>query len=111
MMTKQIARSAMLGVALLAVPVAASAAPTTDHRPSIQQVLQTFRTRIQQGVQTGTITKPELARLRTHLTAFRNHLTALRQQHGQLTAADRQQAYRQLRSIGGQIYRARHDGK
>jgi multidrug resistance efflux pump len=110
-MMKQIARSAVLGAALLVVPSAAHAAPATNHRPTIQQMLQTFHTRIVQGVQAGTITKPELTRLRTHLTAFRTHLATLRQQHTQLTAADRQQLQQQLRSIGGQIYRAKHDGK
>jgi hypothetical protein len=98
-----------LFAATLAAPAAAQTTANPQQKPApIQQRLQTQAARIRAGVQAGSITPAERARLVRGELAVRRHLQAIRQSGRTVTPAERRQMNRTLNRLSFAIARAVH---
>ena len=92
--------AAVLGTALTAV----TKAQTINQRRENQQ------DRIAQGIQSGSLTAGEAARLETKEARLNRQIHDDREDHnGHLTKAERAQINRQQNKLSRQIYRAKHN--
>jgi hypothetical protein len=78
--------------------------PTVNQREKLQQQ------RIGQGVENGSLTAGEAARLERRETRINNEVKTMRQQNGgKLTPAERARVNRQQNQVSRQIYRDKHN--
>ena len=99
-MTKLIAG---LGLAAAIVPSMASAAPWQ----SINQRQANLNVRIDQGIRSGALTRPEAVRLRTQMRDVAN--LEYRYKRGGLTLAERRDLDRRFNAISARVYNNKHD--
>jgi hypothetical protein len=99
-MTKLIAG---LGLAAAVVPSMASAAPWQ----SINQRQANLNVRIDQGIRSGALTRPEAVRLRSQMRNVAN--LEYRYKRNGLTLAERRDLDRRFNAISARVYNNKHD--
>lgn len=99
-MTKLIAG---LGLAAAVVPSMASAAPWQ----SINQRQANLNVRIDQGIRSGALTRPEAVRLRSQMRNVAN--LEYRYKRNGLTMAERRDLDRRFNAISARVYNNKHD--
>ena len=101
----------ILTASLMAIGVSSSASAQGAPRGPVpvQKVLQSFRTRIQQGVKGGGLTPAERKKLQEDVQAVRKQAQAMRQSGTKPTPAQRQQLRQGLSRINKMIARLRHN--
>ncbi|VVS97364.1 conserved exported hypothetical protein [Sphingomonas sp. EC-HK361] len=99
-MTKLIAG---LGLAAAIVPSMASAAPWQ----SINQRQANLNVRIDQGIRSGALTRPEAIRLRAQMRDVAN--LEYRYKRNGLTLAERRDLDRRFNAISARVYTNKHD--
>jgi hypothetical protein len=78
---------------------------------TIKQRANNQHNRIRQGVQNGSLTKPEAARLRAQQREIRQDVRQDRRDGGGLTKLERKQATREQNQASRRIARQKHDGQ
>ena len=81
-----------------------------DQTPRVDQREQNQRERIQQGVRSGELTKPEARRLRTEQKDIRRDERAAKSD-GRVTAGERKQLHREQNTASRDIHRQKHDAQ
>ncbi|MBU4434223.1 MAG: hypothetical protein KKC14_07415 [Alphaproteobacteria bacterium] len=92
-------------IAISAAPLAAQAAPLQ----SVNQRQATLEHRIDQGVRSGQITRPEAARLRTDFRALARLETQYRRSGGGLSMRERRDLDSRFDRLSQRIYVQKHD--
>lgn len=83
----------------------------TFGQSTIKQRARNQHNRIQQGVRSGSLTKPEAARLRAQQREIRRDVRQDRRDGGGLTALERKQARHAQNQASRRIARQKHDGQ
>jgi polyhydroxyalkanoate synthesis regulator phasin len=99
---------ALSALVLSLVGAPAFAEGTRD--PGVNQRQHAQKQRIQEGVQSGELTRPEARRLTREQRKIRAK-ERLYKADGELTAAERKDLHQDLNKTSGQIYRQKHDNQ
>jgi hypothetical protein len=104
---KRIVRNVMMAAALAGTVVAQDAPKST-----INQRQRNQQKRIAEGVENGSLTPAETARLEKQEAAIHNEVkTERRANGGTLTPQERRQVTRQQNRVSRRIYKQKHDGQ
>lgn len=106
-MRKHITWALAVGL-LLTASVAAAQTPQPPRQAGPRQLSQ-IGPRIRDGVRSGQLTRPELARLRERLTALRQRAKAMRGDGGTLAPEQRKQLRREWRQTSRMLFVMRHN--
>jgi hypothetical protein len=98
------ALSLLLGVAVCATPALAH-----EKKPSINRVEHRQQVRIQQGIRSGELTRPEAARLEAEQARIRVQERFQRRDGGGLTLKERRDLSKDLHNASHHIYNQKHD--
>ncbi|MBU1378830.1 MAG: hypothetical protein KKE02_20685 [Alphaproteobacteria bacterium] len=96
---------AVVSVVLAAAPVAASAAPWQ----TINQRQANLERRIDQGVRTGELSRPEAARVRDQVRDLARLEVQYRRSGGRLTPAERADLDARFDRVSQRVYAQKHD--
>ena len=107
-----IAMAAISGSAMFAQDAAPTPAPPATKPATIEKRKQVQQKRIAQGVQNGSLTAKETAKLETSEAKLNNKVATERAANGgKLTPAERRQTARRQNSISKDISKEKHDAQ